>query len=123
MAGSNGYVRDVPSGEPSFPGWSVESLGAAAIEAPLDCKGKETYMGLQYWHDGKFDIERCLAACDAAQGPKCVFVNTYVQRQDGVPYSQHCAMYSAHWPKKYATNVGQWRGEHRIDIQSTNSFG
>jgi hypothetical protein len=65
-------------------------------------------MGLSYWHDGRFDIQRCIDSCqqatrDDVDGRQCHFVNTYLQRRDGVPYAQHCAMYTAYWPSQYVT--------------------
>lgn len=110
MAGSNAYVKDVAFGPDSdlLPAvrknWVTQSYrNGAAIAAPLDCNGVDTYMGMSYWRDGRFDAQRCIDACEAAgksdlQNRKCNFVNTYMQRRDGVPVSQHCALFSEYWP-------------------------
>jgi hypothetical protein len=103
MAGSNAYVKDISGATPSVPaGYAIDKYAVgAAIEAPLDCNGEETYMGLAYWRDGHFDIERCVTTCKQAQGAsgqRCHFVNTYMQRRNNVPTVQHCAMFSRYWP-------------------------
>lgn len=110
MAGSNAYVKDVTAANDSNSlraledEWTSEEYeNGAAIEAPLDCNGNDTYMGMSAWDDGKFDAQRCIEACKAAddhdlKDRTCNFVNTYMQRQDGVPVAQHCAMFSEYWP-------------------------
>jgi hypothetical protein len=111
MAGSNAYVKDIVGNKiPTVPiGYNIEAYAhGAAIEAPRDCNGQETYMGVAYWRDGRLDINRCIASCQRAglgdvQGRTCRFVNTYIQRRNGVPTSQHCAMYSQYWPIEYVT--------------------
>lgn len=100
----NQYVQDVIDNVPTAPGYSVETYAnGAAIEAPLDCNGQDTYLGSAGWHDGQFHVARCTETCEevsanSGEGRKCRFVNTYLLRRDGVPYSQQCAMYTAHWP-------------------------
>ena len=87
---------DVPAG------YALEKYAfGAAIEAPLDCNGEDTYMGMRYWQDGKFDAQRCITACEETKdvsGRQCHFVNTYMQRRNNVPVVQHCAMFSKYWP-------------------------
>ncbi|KAG9191065.1 hypothetical protein G6011_09153 [Alternaria panax] len=125
MAGSNAYVKDINGTMPSVPaGFAIEEYSkGAAIEAPLDCNGKDTYMGLEHWSDSRFETQRCIDVCkkthDAAR--QCRFVNTYMQRRNNVPTTQHCAMFSDYWPIEYATNIGQHRGS--VDISSTDSYG
>ncbi|KAI4696119.1 uncharacterized protein J4E88_000291 [Alternaria novae-zelandiae] len=126
MAGANAYVKDVVT--PDVPaGYALEAYAlGAAIEAPLDCNGEDTYMGMRYWQDGKFDAQRCITACEEtndASGRQCHFVNTYMQRRNNVPVVQHCAMFSKYWPIEFATNVGQLRGNDEIDISETDSYG
>jgi hypothetical protein len=63
-------------------------------------------MGMSSWTDGRFDVNRCIAKCQQAgagdvTGRECRFVNTYMERSNGVPYSQHCSMYSEYWPSEY----------------------
>jgi len=101
MAGANAYVKDVVT--PDVPaGYALEKYAfGAAIEAPLDCNGEDTYMGMRYWQDGKFDAQRCITACEETKdvsGRQCHFVNTYMQRRNNVPVVQHCAMFSKYWP-------------------------
>ncbi|KNG46635.1 hypothetical protein TW65_06639 [Stemphylium lycopersici] len=138
MAGFNAYVKDINigggkgkgKGLPSVPAdWIVQKYPhGAAIEAPRDCHGVDTYMGMRSWLDGHFDAERCIEACNAAgdhdvQGRKCHFVNTYMERMNNVPIKQHCAMFSEVWPSQFATNIGQKQGPDEIDISDTNSYG
>lgn len=49
IAGSNAYVRDVNFDViPNIAGYKTEVYtGSGAIEAPLDCYGNDTYMGVQ----------------------------------------------------------------------------
>ncbi|KAF1941449.1 hypothetical protein EJ02DRAFT_202427 [Clathrospora elynae] len=131
MAGSNAYVKDVID-DGSIPvvfGYDVEAYeNGNAIVALLDCNNTDTYMGVAAFKDGRFDIARCIAACNKASatdafGRHCRFMNTYLQRRDGVPFSQHCALYTHHWPKQYATNSGQVRKDSKITISETDSFG
>ncbi|KAF1837759.1 hypothetical protein BDW02DRAFT_627691 [Decorospora gaudefroyi] len=136
MAGSNAYVKDIPGSfatdntlPPVPAGYTIEQYAnGGAIIAPTDCNGSETYMGMRYWADGQLDITRCLAACHAAgegdiYGRQCRFINTYIQRRNGVPTSQHCSMYSNYWPSTYATNLGQSRGSDLVTISATDSYG
>jgi hypothetical protein len=105
LAGSNAYVKDIVFNNtmPAIPaGYAIEKYAfGAAIEAPLDCNGKDTYMGLAYLPDGHFDAQRCITACEQthdASGRQCHFVNTYMERRNNVPVIQHCAMFSGYWP-------------------------
>ncbi|KAL1797753.1 hypothetical protein ACET3X_004359 [Alternaria dauci] len=128
MAGSNAYVKDINRVTPSVSdGYAIERYAmGVAIEAPLDCNGNDTYMGLSLWGDGHFDVERCIDVCKKthdASGRQCRFVNTYMQRRNKVPTTQHCALFSQYWPAQYATNVGQRRGSFKISISSTDSYG
>lgn len=77
-------------------GYSVSiSLKNAAINAPLNCNGTDTYMGSKLWNDDYFDEGRCAAACTAQsvynlkyppeKGPPktCQFYNNYVLLKNG----------------------------------------
>jgi hypothetical protein len=122
IAGSNAWVKDIaPIIVPKLHGFTTDVYEAGgAIEAPLDCHGEDTYLGVQKWYDGRLDTKRCAATC-VANG-RCHFINTFIERHNGVPFAQHCALYTAHWPPRYTTNVGQlWDGQRVINI--TNSFG
>lgn len=125
MRGSNAYVKEaqVPATR-IYPGYSMEKYPrGTAIQAPLsDCHGKSTYLGVRYWRDGKLDIQRCLDVCTRSK-LGCNFVNTYIQRKDNIPSSQHCAMYTAHWPAKHATNSGQHRDIGTGHVTISDSFG
>lgn len=63
IAGSNGYVN---KSSDVVPGYSPGNyLDGKAINAPNDCNEASTYIGNQYWNDGKpFDTARCAAACE-----------------------------------------------------------
>lgn len=64
VAGSNGYVNQTVD---TIVGYDTPHyLQSNAISAPNDCNGASTYIGNQYWNDGKpFDTRRCAAACRA----------------------------------------------------------
>lgn len=117
MAGSNAYIKDNSLKKASLKNdttilraiegdWIAEEYEqGAAIEAPLDCHGHDTYMGMTAWDDGQFDAQRCIDACKTSddyglQDRKCRFVNTYMERQNNVPVSQHCAMFAEYWPAR-----------------------
>jgi hypothetical protein len=104
MAGVNAYVKDIaaPGSGTGYniPGYDVDVYyHSAAVVAPPDCNGAQTYLGVARWEDGRFEVGRCIAACEAT--PDCHFMNTYEQRLNNIPYGQHCAMYSAYWPPQY----------------------
>jgi hypothetical protein len=123
MAGSNAYVKEVRfDGVSNILGFTTDIYkDGGAIQAPLDCYGNNTYLGFKKWTDGKFDAQRCVDACLATQN--CHFANTYFMRDDGVPFAQHCSLYTVHWPAWYATNEGQYVGGDEIEINSTKSYG
>lgn len=120
IAGSNGYssyrIPNAPTGysTPVF-------LNNASINAPQDCNGAGTYMGVRMFNSGPFDVNLCAAACtatsnyDAAHPPSdgsapmlCSFFVTYLLAKNGVVLGQYCAMYNETWSAAYATNVGQY---------------
>ncbi|KAG9551233.1 glycoside hydrolase, partial [Aureobasidium melanogenum] len=128
IAGSNGYVSDKIV---TPPGCSTPIyLGDAAINAPFDCNGNDTYLGVRIFQSGPFDISKCAAACTAqadyarAHPPSnggaiktCQFYNTYMLMKNGEPVGQYCALYDHSWPQSYATNFGQYRGSDKYTIE------
>lgn len=129
IAGSNGYnIATMPT-----PGGysSPTCLEDAAINAPLDCNGDDTFLGSRFFTDTPFDINLCIAACDATTSydlahppatgsPKtCQFINTYVLYLNGVAQGQACAMYTESWDPSYATNTGYTKGDHVYTIHSS----
>ncbi|KAI4717846.1 hypothetical protein E4T48_05951 [Aureobasidium sp. EXF-10727] len=134
VAGSNGYVNQniaAPSGYSD-----ANYLGNAAINAPYDTLGYNTYMGAKVFAAGPFNATLCAEACNAqnvynlANPPTdgspvqtCQFFNTYILSVNGkTALGQYCAMYSASWTNKYATNVGQWQGNDRYTVGFSYSF-
>ncbi|KAI1124305.1 hypothetical protein F5Y10DRAFT_31946 [Nemania abortiva] len=119
IAGSNGYMKNGPA---TIPGFSGEALGNAAINAPLNCLGQDTYMGAKIFTTSFFDVGLCAAACTSQNeynlahppstgSPKlCNFFVTYLSEVNGSPEGQYCSMYTQYWDSSYATNDGQWRG-------------
>ncbi|KAI5365946.1 hypothetical protein Slin14017_G035860 [Septoria linicola] len=88
VASSNGYVNQTVNSVENYTGPTF--LGVRAISAPNDCNGKSTFVGYQYWNDGKpFDTRRCGAACTAQTGANpsapCRIFNTYVISKNGQP--------------------------------------
>ncbi|KAI8950111.1 hypothetical protein F4801DRAFT_362389 [Xylaria longipes] len=127
IAGSNGYMKGSIS---PLPGWDGVSLGTASINAPLNCRGQDTYMGAKVFTSSYFDVGLCAAACTSQNeyntahppetgSPKiCQFFVTYMSQKNGRAEGQYCALYTQSWDSSYATNDGQWRG----DDHYTNDF-
>ncbi|GAW23221.1 hypothetical protein ANO14919_127720 [Xylariales sp. No.14919] len=120
IAGSNGYMKNQVA---ELPGWNGVSLGNAAINAPLNCLGQDTYMGSKIFTTSYFDVGLCAAACvsqneyntahppDTGAPKLCRFFVTFLSERNGSPEGQYCAMYTQSWDSSYATNDGQWRGD------------
>jgi hypothetical protein len=80
---------------------SVSMSSSAAINAPLNCNGADTFMGSKLFNSGPFDESLCAAACTAqnvynlkhppASGlPKlCRFYNTYVLLKNDTSQGQY----------------------------------
>ena len=132
IAGSNGYVSKSIAPQDGYTG--PEHLGTAAINAPLDCAGGDTFMGSKVFTSGPFDAGLCASACSSqtqyniahppANGkPKtCQFFNTYLLLKNGVSVGQTCAMYTQAWSSDYAKNTGQYRGNDRYTIAYSYTF-
>ncbi|USW52209.1 hypothetical protein Slin15195_G055280 [Septoria linicola] len=132
IAGSNGFVNNsitTPAGysNPTF-------LDRAAINAPKDCNGQDTYMTVKTF-TGVFDVANCANACSAQNEynrnhprqsdgyfPTCQFFNTYVLYNDSTAVGQYCALYNETWPSTFATNNGQWRGSNWFNINYSYTF-
>ncbi|KAH0399926.1 hypothetical protein KCU89_g5708, partial [Aureobasidium melanogenum] len=94
----------------------------AAISAPKNCQGSDTFLGSKLFATGPFDTTLCAAACTAQSeynvrhppavgvARTCQFYNTYAMYRNGVYQGQYCAMYTQAWDASYAKNDGQWRG-------------
>ncbi|KAK8135097.1 carbohydrate-binding -like protein [Apiospora sp. TS-2023a] len=123
MAGSNGYVKKKFG---NLSGYASPLNGVAvnaAINAPNDCTGSNTFMGAKTFTSGPFDAGLCAAACAAqtkynlAHPPAtgapqtCQFFNTYMLMKNSISLGQICAMYNESWDQSYFTNNGQWRGQ------------
>jgi len=117
-------------------GYTGASLGNAAINAPYDSEGYNTYMGAVTFQ-GAFDVNKCAAQCQkqtaynlahpprsGAPAQTCQFFNTYNLYVNDPSNSkgQVCALYSESWPAKYATNKGQYRGSDHYLIQNSYSY-
>ncbi|KAK5707657.1 hypothetical protein LTR97_000195 [Elasticomyces elasticus] len=132
IAGSNAYVNKSIATPAGYTG--PTPLGNAAINAPLDCNKRDTYMGVKIFTSGPFDAGLCAAACSSqskynlAHPPKdkkaqtCQFFNTYVLYNGTQSVGQYCSLYNETWPASYATNVGQWRGPNHYTIGYSYSF-
>jgi hypothetical protein len=119
ITGSNGYVSNAI---PFIPGYgSVIPLGKAAINAPYDIYGSDSFMGVAVFTAGPFNVSLCAQACldksayarahpptDGRPIQTCQFFNTYIVYINSTSnpnnmQGQYCAMYSESWPKSYAT--------------------
>jgi hypothetical protein len=133
-AGSNGYVNQniaAPSGYSD-----ANFLGNAAINAPYDALGYNTFIGSKVFASGPFNATLCTEACNAqnvynlahppADGSPvqtCQFVNTYILSVNSkTALGQYCAMYSQNWASKYATNTGSYSGNDRYTVGFSYSF-
>jgi hypothetical protein len=146
MAGSNGYIKDgvgsdIPTSPPSpssppsptnatdnadptvptIAGFNVEVYENAAIDAPLDCKGQDTYLGMRRFTDTRFNLQRCADTCKILGD--CEFLNAYVLRSNDQPFVQHCDFYSQRWPSTFATNTQPLYVGHKPSINVADSYG
>ncbi|KAH0380250.1 glycoside hydrolase, partial [Aureobasidium melanogenum] len=135
IAGSNGYMNntlEVPAGF-----GNVQYLNNAAINAPLDHEGYDTYMGSRIFNQGPFNASLCAAHCQAqnayntAHPPNngapvklCNFFNTYILylNKTSNVQGQYCALYTEAWDPSYATNKGQYRGNDHYMIEYSYTF-
>jgi hypothetical protein len=113
IAGSNAYMSNTIKPISGFAGFA---LGNAAINAPLDCNGADTYMGVKTFSNSYYDAGLCAAACvsqneyNTAHPPNnsppslCKFFTSYMISKNGQPQGQYCAMYTEPWDITYATN-------------------
>ncbi|KAM0143024.1 hypothetical protein ACHAO1_000858 [Botrytis cinerea] len=123
IAGSNGYTNNSIAPIPGY--GDAQFLGNAAINAPYDTQGCNTYMGSTIFSTGPFDASLCAAYCsaqskynlehppsDGSPVKTCQFFNTYLLYVNDLSHTQgqYCAIYSEAWDSSYATNVGQYRG-------------
>ena len=134
VAGSNGYVNQNIAAPTGYS--DANYLGNAAIAAPYDSLGYNTFMGAKVFASGPFNATLCTEACNAqnvynlanppADGSPvqtCQFVNTYILSLNSkTALGQYCAMYSTAWANKYATNLGQWQGNDRYTVGFSYSF-
>ncbi|KAI1077785.1 hypothetical protein F5B20DRAFT_592509 [Whalleya microplaca] len=131
IAGSNGYMK---TAIPTVLGFTGQSLGNSAINAPLDCNGRDTYMGAKIFSTSIFDPNLCAAAC-ASQNEYnlahpvtygetliCNFFTTYLVAKNGDPQGQYCALYTQSWNSSYATNDGLWSGTDHYTIGYAFSY-
>ncbi|KAH0395479.1 glycoside hydrolase, partial [Aureobasidium melanogenum] len=134
VAGSNGYVNQTVAAPSGYS--DATYLGNTAINAPYNALGYNTYMGAKVFASGPFNASLCAAACNAqnvynlANPPSdrspvqtCQFFNTYILSLNGkTALGQYCAMYSSSWTNKYATNVGQYRGNDHYTVGFSYAF-
>ncbi|KAK4561353.1 hypothetical protein LTR86_004670 [Recurvomyces mirabilis] len=132
IAGSNGYINNSISTPAGYTG--PVALGNAAINAPVDCAGRDTYMGVKIFTSGPFDASLCAAACSSqsvynlAHPPQngvaqtCQFFNTYVLYNGTQSVGQYCSLYNESWPASFATNVGQYRGADHFTVGYSYTF-
>jgi hypothetical protein len=126
IAGSNGYIADTVSASPGYT--TPIFLDNAAIQAPLDCNSKDTYLGFQIF-TGPFDAAKCAQACstqaayslahppsDGSTPKTCKFFNTFQELKNGVVLDQKCVLYSQTWGRIVATNTGYWYGGDRFTV-------
>ncbi|KAI7157745.1 glycoside hydrolase [Hortaea werneckii] len=125
IAGSNGYMKTTV---PAVTGFTGRSLGRKTINAPLDCNGKDTYMGMKLFTTSYFDPKLCAAACTSqneynrahppanGQPQICKFFTTFLMAVNGRPEGQYCSMYTQAWDDSYNNNEGQWRGSNHYTL-------
>jgi hypothetical protein len=135
IAGSNGYTNQIL---PTPAGYSGQTyLDNAAINAPYDSEGYNTYMGRKIFTTGTYDPQLCADFCtsqntynlahpaaDGSPVQTCQFFNTYILYKNTPSnfQGQYCAIYSEPWDKSYATNTGQWQGQDQFLITYSYTF-
>ncbi|KAI7231232.1 hypothetical protein KC330_g6521 [Hortaea werneckii] len=135
IAGSSGYVSNSVASPAGY--GPATPLGNAAINAPYDKYGFDSYMGSAIFTSGPFNAQLCADACsmksaynkaypptDGSPVHTCQFFNTYILYMNGPsnPQGQYCAIYSESWPASYATNKGQYRGSDQFTIQYSFAY-
>jgi hypothetical protein len=119
-----------------LPGYDEPTyLGSSAINAPDDCNGDNTFLGVQIFTNGPFDAGLCAAACsaqseynvahpptDGSEPQTCQFFNTYLLLDNGASVGQYCVLYSETWDASYATNGGQQRGDDYYSISYSYTY-
>ena len=135
IAGSNGYVNNTLATPAGYTGPGV--LSNAAINAPYDAQGYNTYMGSKIFIQGGFNVQYCADYCTAqnaynvAYPPNdgspvqlCQFFNTYIlyKNTPSNVQGQYCAIYSEPWGSSYATNTGQYSGSDYYQIYNSYTF-
>lgn len=135
IAGSNGYVNKTLATPQGYTGPGY--LGNAAINAPYDAQGYNTYMGAKIFTAGAFNVQLCADYCtaqneynlaypptDGSPVQTCQFFNTYIlyKNTPAYPQGQYCAIYSESWGSSYATNTGQYRGSDHYLIEYSYTF-
>lgn len=133
IAGSNGYVNKSIATPVGYNAGVF--LGTAAINAPLDCTGDDSFLGSRQLGNGVFDANLCAIACNeqadyARQHPApagqfnkvCTFFNTYILYKNGQPLQQSCALYDQTWSMSYAKNTGYYYGSDKYTVGFSYTF-
>ncbi|OAL05501.1 hypothetical protein IQ06DRAFT_331978 [Phaeosphaeriaceae sp. SRC1lsM3a] len=87
------------------------------VRAPPDCHGRDTYLGVKKFIDGKFDAGRCVETC--REDKACHFANTWTLRKNGTTVEQHCALYSKAWPNAFLSPIG----DDSLHVEASDSYG
>ncbi|KEQ74650.1 hypothetical protein M436DRAFT_33222, partial [Aureobasidium namibiae CBS 147.97] len=134
VAGSNGYVNNTIAWVPGY--GAPTPLGTAAISAPLNKYGFDSFMGSAIFV-GAFNASLCVEACteksnyavthpptDGSPVQTCQFFNTYILYINSTKniQGQVCAMYSESWPASSATNRGQDYGNDHFRLEYSFSY-
>ncbi|CAD0087479.1 unnamed protein product [Aureobasidium mustum] len=135
VAGSNAYQNNtlvVPAGF-----GMNDALGDAALTAPYDGQGYNTFMGSTIFTKGTFSIQACADYCSAQTAynvkhpasdgspPRiCASFNTYMLylNNASTPQGQYCTLYTEVWNSSYATNKGQYRGSDHYFVAYSFTF-
>ena len=132
ISGSNGYTSNSIATPAGYTG--PVYYGTAAINAPNDCNGANTYLTVKTFNSGPFDAGQCAAACSAESDYRrthpnadgtfqtCQFFNTYILYNNTVPTGQICSLYNETWPATFATNAGQYRGTDKFTVNYSYGF-
>ncbi|KAH0282035.1 hypothetical protein KCU62_g9954, partial [Aureobasidium sp. EXF-3399] len=110
-------------------------LNGAAINAPLNCNGADTFMGSKLFNKGPFDTDLCATACrQAFSTPAIIFMLTvlpalklpttlHTRHLEATPRLANSTTLMGSWDLSYATNNGQWRGpdHYTIDMSYISS--
>lgn len=108
---------------PPVPGYTQDFLNNVAVNVPLDCESRDTYITYKSFPVSEpLDSPRCAQACKDETRGLCRFFNIYQVDKNGQPHEQICSLYTEIGKATYAQNAGQYRGDDRYTVRDSWAF-